>query len=121
MSESAGLEDGYRRLLAWYPRSFRQGQEDEMLAVLMAGAEPGQRRPGLQETAHLVRSGVQMRLRRAVRPGPVTQGWAQALAVFGIIAPVFLVIVWLMDFPGSGASPHARKVRSMPPGAAQEC
>ena len=40
VSESAGLEDGYRRLLAWYPRSFRQEQEDEMLAVLMARASP---------------------------------------------------------------------------------
>jgi hypothetical protein len=38
MSGPAGLEWRYRRLLAWYPRSFRREQEDEMLAVLMAGA-----------------------------------------------------------------------------------
>ena len=62
MSDPAGLEWRYRRLLAWYPRSFRREQEDEMLAVLMAGARPGQRRPGLLETADLLRSALGMRL-----------------------------------------------------------
>jgi hypothetical protein len=38
------LERGYRRLLAWYPRSFRRDSEDEIVAVLLATAEEGQRR-----------------------------------------------------------------------------
>jgi hypothetical protein len=38
MTESTGLERRYRRLLAWYPRPFRREQEEEVLAVLMAGA-----------------------------------------------------------------------------------
>lgn len=97
MSESAGLEDGYRRLLAWYPLSFREEQEDEMLAVLMAGAEPGQRRPGRAETADLLWSAVRMRLLRALRPGPVDQRWASALAAFGVLTPVFLVIVAALE------------------------
>jgi hypothetical protein len=35
MTESAGLERRYRRLLAAYPQSFRREQEDEVLAVLL--------------------------------------------------------------------------------------
>lgn len=97
MSESAGLEGGYRRLLAWYPLSFREEQEDEMLAVLMAGAEPGQRRPGLAETADLLWSAVRMRVVRALRAGPVNQGWATALAAFGVLIPAFLVVVAALE------------------------
>jgi hypothetical protein len=33
MTESAGLERGYRRLLAWYPQPFRSEHDEEMLAV----------------------------------------------------------------------------------------
>jgi hypothetical protein len=67
MSDRTDLEHGYRRLLAWYPRAFRRDHEEEVLAVLMAGAGEGQRRPGLTASADLIRSGMWMRL----RPGPV--------------------------------------------------
>jgi hypothetical protein len=100
MSESAGLEWRYRRLLAWYPRSFRREQEDEMLAVLMAGARPGQRRPGLLETADLLRSALGMRLLVAMtslRPGRRNQRWTDALALFSLAAPVFLVLVAILE------------------------
>ena len=33
--EPAGLERGYRRLLAWYPAWFRLQNEEEILAVLV--------------------------------------------------------------------------------------
>jgi hypothetical protein len=66
MSDSAGLERGYRRLLTCYPRTFRHENEQEILGVLMAGARDGQRRPGLAESADLVRGGLWLRL----RPGP---------------------------------------------------
>ena len=49
MTGPAGLERGYRWLLAAYPRSFRREQEEEMLGVLMAGASAGRRWPGLAE------------------------------------------------------------------------
>jgi hypothetical protein len=62
MSDQADLERGYRRLLAWYPREFRHEHGPEIRAVLMAGARDGQRRPGLPESADLIRSGVWMRL-----------------------------------------------------------
>ncbi len=66
MTDQANLERGYRRLLAWYPRAFRRENGQEILAVLMAGAADGQRRPGLAESADLIRSGLWMRLRPAV-------------------------------------------------------
>jgi len=62
MTDQANLERAYRRLLAWYPREFRQEHEQEILAVLMASAPDGQRRPGLVESADLIRSGLWMRL-----------------------------------------------------------
>jgi hypothetical protein len=97
MSEPSAVERGYRRLLAWYPRSFRDEQEDEMLAVLMAGARPGQRRPGLLETADLVSGAVTVRLLRALRARRENRRWADALAVFSFLAPVFLVIVAVLE------------------------
>ena len=48
MSDSAGLERRYLRLLACYPRAFRREHEQEILAVLMAGADEGQQRPDRQ-------------------------------------------------------------------------
>ena len=68
MTDQADLERSYRRLLAWYPRAFRQEKGQEILAVLLAGARDGQRRPGLAESADLIRSGLWMRLRPGV-PG----------------------------------------------------
>ena len=62
MTDQEHLERAYRRLLAWYPREFRRENEQEILAVLIAGAPPGQRRPGLAEAADLIRSGLWLRL-----------------------------------------------------------
>ena len=69
MTGAAGVERGYRRLLAVYPQRFRREQEEEMLAVLMAGARPGQRRPGAAESADLIWGAARLRL-RVGRPGP---------------------------------------------------
>ena len=49
MTDSAALQRAYRRMLACYPRSFRRDTEDEILAVLMAAAEPGRTRVGLAD------------------------------------------------------------------------
>jgi uncharacterized membrane protein YidH (DUF202 family) len=95
MSATAGLERGYRRLLAWYPREFRREHEEEMLAVLMAGAREGKWRPSLAEAVDVLRSALRMRLRRA-RPGPGNGAWADSLAVFSVVAPLFLLVVDLL-------------------------
>jgi hypothetical protein len=62
MSNSADLERRYRQLLAFYPRAFRREHEQEILAVLVAGADEGQQRPGLAEAANLVKHALWMRL-----------------------------------------------------------
>jgi hypothetical protein len=95
MSETS-LERGYRRLLAWYPRRFRAEQGDGMLAVLMTGAGEDQRRPGLLETLDVLRSAVWMRL-RSLRAGPENRGWADGLALFSVLAPVFLVAASVLE------------------------
>jgi hypothetical protein len=62
MSDSAHLERRYRQLLALYPRAFRDEHEQEILAVLMAGADDGQQRPELGEAANLFKHALWMRL-----------------------------------------------------------
>jgi hypothetical protein len=68
MTNSTRLERGYRRLLAFYPKAFRREHEQEILAVLIAAAADGQRRPRLAEAADLLRNGISMRLRRITVP-----------------------------------------------------
>jgi hypothetical protein len=62
MTDHADLERRYRRLLSWYPRTFRREKGQEVLTVLMASAADGQRRPSLADAADLVRSALWMRL-----------------------------------------------------------
>jgi hypothetical protein len=66
MTDTAGLERGYRRWLRWYPKSFRREHEAEILAVLLAGARAGQRQPEPMECLDLLRSALWMRLRPRV-------------------------------------------------------
>jgi len=101
MSGPPALERGYRRLLAWYPRAFRREHEEEMLAVLLAGARPGQRRPRLAEAVNLILSGLGVRLRRrwviagaltcAVAAGAL--GYTLLLAPNGYDATAAVVVV----------------------------
>jgi hypothetical protein len=72
---SAALERRYRRLLACYPRSFRDQNGPEILGVLLAAAPPGQRHPGPAEAAGLFRSGLGMRLRPAAPRQARTAVW----------------------------------------------
>ncbi len=92
MTDSPGLEQGYRRLLGWYPRAFRREHEDEILAVLMASAPEGQRRPRLAESANLLWSALKMRL-RGPGPAPQSRPWTDSLALFSLVAPLFLLLV----------------------------
>lgn len=64
MSAQGRLERRYRRLLAFYPRGFREGHEEEILAVLLAGSAEGQRRPHPADVLDLLRRGISMRLRQ---------------------------------------------------------
>ena len=94
MTDQELLERAYRRLLAWYPRTFRRENEQEILAVLMASASDGQRRPGLAESADLIRSGLWMRLRPGVPGSARTVRAAVRLMYAGAaVSTVNLIIV----------------------------
>ena len=71
MTGSAGLERRYRRVLACYPKAFRRENGEEILAVLLATAGEGQQRPGLAESADLIRSALRMHLGMSRAPRPV--------------------------------------------------
>ena len=110
MSTPAGLEQGYRRLLAWYPVWFRSEQGEEMLAVLMAGAQPGQQRPGLMESIDVLRSALGMRL-RSLSAGLRNHEWVDALALFSVTAPLFLLVADVLEV----ALPYRVHVRAGDP------
>lgn len=96
MTDSRGLERGYRWLLACYPRAFRREHAEEVLAVLMANAPQGQKRPRLAESADVFWSALKMHL-RGPRPGPENRPWADALALFSLVAPLFLLLMDILN------------------------
>jgi hypothetical protein len=95
MTDQEHLERAYRRLLAWYPRDFRRENEQEILAVLMAEAPDGQRRPGLAQSADLIRSGLWMRLRPSVPRSARTVRAAVKLMYAGAAVSTVNLIIFL--------------------------
>ncbi len=74
--------------------------KDEMLVVLMAGARNGRRRPGLADSADLIRNAIWMRMHPwAQRPAP-TMVWALRL----MLLAVALELVALATVVGTQAS-----------------
>ncbi|MFI6784998.1 hypothetical protein [Micromonospora sp. NPDC050276] len=104
------LERRYRRLLAVYPWEHRRVYEDEMLAVLLAGARPGQRRPGAADVRNLVGAGLRARLRVGAR-GFTEPSWADAATVTGLLAGVVLLAL-----AGKALLDQLVLVPSLPPG-----
>jgi hypothetical protein len=95
MTDQEHLERAYRRLLAWYPWEFRRENEQELLAVLMAGAPDDQHRPGLAESADLIRSGLWMRLRPSVPRSARTVRAAVKLIYAGAAVSTVNLILFL--------------------------
>jgi hypothetical protein len=91
MSEQATLERSYRRILAWYPRSFRRDNEDEIIAVLLDTATEGQVRVGLPEAWDLIRGGLRMRLWPAA-PRPRAVRAAVTLMLAGAAAELAVLV-----------------------------
>ena len=87
------LERAYGRLLRWYPAGHRARHADEMLGVLMAGAGPGQRRPGLADSASLIGGAARIRIRAATTGSAGL--WRDALAQAGIVLPLAWVLLAL--------------------------
>jgi len=95
MTGQEHLERAYRRLPGWYPREFRREHGQEILAVLMAGAPDGQRRPGLAQSADLIRSGLWLRLRPSVPRSARTVRAAVKLMYAGAVASTVNLILLL--------------------------
>ena len=101
MTAAGGLEARYRRLLRWYPPSYRGRHEDEILGVLMAAAQPGQHRPGARESLDLLWSALQIRIRMILR-GADSEPWADALAQVGVLLPLLMLLMKLTEFLSTG-------------------
>jgi len=112
MSEQATLERGYRRILAWYPRSFRADSEDEILAVLLATADDGQTRVALAEAWDLVRGAVRMRLWPAA-PRPRSVRVAVKLMLAGAAAELAAMITVITTLGSVRATVAARDAAAM--------
>ena len=96
MTDQEQLERAYRRLLAWYPREFRRQHQQEILAVLMADARAGQRRPGLAESADLIRSGLWLRLRlrpSVPRSAPTVRAAVKLMCVGAAVSTANLILI----------------------------
>jgi len=91
----AGLERWYRRLIACYPRSFRKESTEEILAVLLATAREGQRRPDLAEVADLLRGAARMRMGLSRAPRTVLH--AVRLMYLGAVAELAVLITLLVS------------------------
>jgi hypothetical protein len=83
------LERRYRGLPAAYPKEHRERHAEEMIAVLMAGAEPGRRWPALRDAYDVVCGGLAIRLQRAADQGS-RRHWRDAADVAALIAPLLL-------------------------------
>ena len=97
-SSLAGLERGYRRLIACYPREFRRESAGEVLAVLLATAREGQRRPGFAETADLLRGAARMRM--GLSRSPRTVVYAIRLMYLGAVAELAKLVTILVTAAG---------------------
>jgi hypothetical protein len=91
---SSDLERGYRRLIACYPRSFRKDNEEEILTVLLATADEGQRRPSLAESADLLRGALRMRMGLSRTPRTVLH--AVRLMYLGAVTQLAVLITVIL-------------------------
>jgi hypothetical protein len=94
ISTSPELERWYRRLVACYPRSFRRQNTEEIIAVLLATAREGQRRPSLAEAADLLRGAA--RMRTGMSRSPWTVQHAVRLMWLGAVGQLALMIIALV-------------------------
>ncbi len=95
------LERRYRRLLGLYPPEHRERYEQEMLAVLLDGAEPGRSRPTVRETVDLVCGAFAYRARVAAGdygtgPWRRTAGLVALVAVAAMAAQSVSDLLWVV-------------------------
>ncbi|GAB1646284.1 hypothetical protein [Krasilnikovia sp. MM14-A1259] len=108
------LEGRYRRLMAAYPMLHRREYEEEMVGVLLAGAEPGQRRPSARDCADILFHGLAVRVRGWV--GDLGDpAWRRAAFAVQVVGALFLLVVgirWILPgltfYPGVDVLEFAR-------------
>jgi hypothetical protein len=108
------LEGRYRRLMAAYPLRHRREYEEEMVGVLLAGAEPGQRRPNSRDRADILVNALAVRARGWV--GDLGDpAWRRAASAVQVVGALFLLVVgirWIVPgltfYPGVEALEFAR-------------
>jgi hypothetical protein len=115
-SSSAQLERAYRRLVACYPRSFRRESTEEVIAVLLATAREGQRRPSIAEAADLLRGAARMRL--GLSRCPRTVLYAVRLMYLGALAEGAVLVTLLLSVGGIQSRTRAAVIHAVGPHAA---
>lgn len=95
MTDQSPLERRYRRWLALYPQSFRAEHEEEMVAVLMHGADPDQSRPKAREAADLATHGLRRRAGRRF-PGDWERAHAKVMFPTRIAIALWLCFISAM-------------------------
>lgn len=110
MTRSTSLERRYRRLLALYPGAFRAEHEEEIVAVLIAGTQPGQSHPGPAESLDLVWNAARVRALRIRGPQPSSV----AHAVWLLCLAAALELVCLVTVSLTQGDLHAAILRSNP-------
>src|SRR5690242_10834852 len=115
-SSSAQLERAYRRLVACYPRSFRRESTEEVIAVLLATAREGQRRPSIAEAADLLRGAARTRL--GLSRCPRTVLYAVRLMYLGALAEGAVLVTLLLSVGGIQSRTRAAVIHAVGPHAA---
>ncbi len=111
-SSCAALERWYRGLVTCYPRSLRREGTEEIVAVLLATARAGQRRPSLAETAKLLRGA--FRMRTAMPRAPRSVRSAVRLMCLGAGAQLAVLIVTLAAIGGMRTYARSAALRQGP-------
>lgn len=93
MSDQSQLERRYRRLLAWYPSAFRREHGQEMLAVLLACARDGRRRPGVADTFDLLWHALWLRIAPTTRRSLPAVFWGVRLMLLAAFLELVALVV----------------------------
>ncbi|BFU45747.1 hypothetical protein [Krasilnikovia sp. MM14-A1004] len=108
------LEGRYRRLMAAYPIRHRREYEEEMVGVLLAAAEPGQRRPRAWDRADILVNALAVRVRGWV-DDLGDPAWRRAASAVQVVGALFLFVVgirWVLPglafYPGVDVLEFAR-------------
>jgi threonine/homoserine/homoserine lactone efflux protein len=94
------LEDKYRRLSRLFPAAWRDRNEEELIATLLDGAEPGRDSVPLAEAADLVRGAIVLWF-RTLLAGPGSSGVRAAARLAGLVGLALLsavAVAWAIRF-----------------------